>query len=426
MLELNSLVRDIIETGLPGTYRVTAELSEVRLSPRGHCFIELVQKSERDFSPVAKVRGVIMSNIYPLLKMDFEETTGQAFRAGLQVLLEVRLSFSEIYGYSLVVTDIDPSYTLGDMAKLRKQILDRLEKEGVAEMQKDFVLPLLLQRIAIISSPTAAGYDDFCHQLDNNTQRYRFFHQLFPAIMQGKEASMTIISALEKIALQQDDWDVVVIIRGGGAVSDLSCFDTYDLANNCAQFPLPVLTGIGHQRDLTVIDLVSYASLKTPTAVGDFLISHTDTTASELQRIQETLRTKAQNGIDVQHHLLQNYSLKLTWLLKNFRKEKEERIDWLFQQMCRSILQIIKTSQSDMLNEEKYLKMLSYKCLSEQKHRLQLLEERTKALDPQQILNLGYSITLKDNSILRDAADVKAGDSIITRLKKGEITSIVK
>ena len=293
LLELNALVREAIESELTGTYRVTAELSEVRTSAKGHCFIELIQKSERSNAAVAKARGVIMAGTFQLLKLDFEETTGQAFCAGLQVLMEVRPTFSELYGYSLVVTDIDPTYTMGDMARKRQEIIERLRSEGVLELNKTIPLPMLIQNIAVVSSPTAAGYGDFCHQLDGNAMNYRFRHKLFAATMQGELTEPTIIQALEAIANDDEAWDAVVIIRGGGAVSDLNGFETYNLANHCAQFPVPIITGIGHERYTTVLDEVACVSLKTPTAVADFLIARMDMNAQKIQALFSRMKDAA-------------------------------------------------------------------------------------------------------------------------------------
>lgn len=426
LFELNSLVRELVEINMSETYRVKAEISEVRLSPKGHCFVELIQKTDLTVTPIAKARAVILADIFPLLKMDFEETTGQPFHAGLELLLEVKPTFSEIYGYSLIITDIDSTYTLGDMAYRRKRILERLEREGVAELQKELSLPPLLQRIAVISSPTAAGYGDFCNQLDTNTNGFHFVYKLFPATMQGNDTEKTIISALDKIANEMEHWDVVVIIRGGGAVSDLSGFETYELANACAQFPIPILTGIGHQRDLTILDLVAHTYLKTPTAVGDFLISQMTNTAAILETLKSRIRLATAERIQAEKKLVQGISLRLEWVFKNFRTTKEDKLNLIFKRICQIVFDKSNISGFKLQNQQEHLINLLHTRLSEQKHLLQLLEEKIKNSDPQRILESGYSLTFKNGKAVINAFDVKKGDILETRLAHGKITSIVK
>ncbi|MBQ8098682.1 MAG: exodeoxyribonuclease VII large subunit [Bacteroidaceae bacterium] len=381
LFELNALVRSCLEQQVGGTYRVRAELSEVRLSAKGHCFVELIQKDERQHVPVAKARGVIMSDVYLLLAMDFEHITGQSLHAGLEILMQVRPTFSEVYGYSLIIDDIDPTFTLGDMARRRQEILRRLEEEGVAEMQHELQLPMVVQRIAVISSPTAAGWGDFQHQLQHNAAGYRFQVELFPAMMQGNEVEQSIISALEHIAQRQDEFDAVVIIRGGGAVSDLSGFETYELATHVVQFPLPVITGIGHQRDQTVLDLVSHLSLKTPTAVSDFLITRMDGLSQQLAQMQHALY-----------------------------------------RLCNARLQ---SERLRMAHLREAIGQSAQRCLMNEKHRLELLSQRIAMNDPQRILNMGYSLTLLNGRAVRRASDLKPGMRLNTHLAEGEIQSIV-
>ena len=284
LFELNALVRKSVKLCLPDEYWVQAELSDVRTNYSGHCYLEFVQKDPRGNALVAKARGMIWSNIYGMLKPYFERETGQTFTSGIKVLVKVTVDFHELYGYSLTVVDIDPAYTLGDMARRRKEIIRCLEEEGVLTLNKELEMPLLPQRVAVISSATAAGYGDFCNQLLNNSDGLVFYPHLFAAVMQGDKVEASVIAALNAIYKEVDRWDVVVIIRGGGATSDLSGFDTYDLAANCAQFPLPIITGIGHERDDTVIDMVSHTRVKTPTAAAEFLINRMRETASDLER----------------------------------------------------------------------------------------------------------------------------------------------
>ena len=284
LYDLNTLVRRSLEQCLPDEYWVQAELSEVRVHPAtGHCYVEFVQKDPRSNNLVAKARGVIWSNVFHLLRPYFEESTGQMFTAGIKVLVQVTVSFHELYGYSLTVQDIDPTYTLGDMARRRREILAQLKADGVLTLNKELPMPVLPQRIAVISSASAAGYGDFCHQLEHNPRGYYFRVELFPSIMQGERTESSLLAALDRINQRLEYFDVVVIIRGGGATSDLSCFDTYLLAAACAQFPLPIITGIGHERDDTVLDTVAHTRVKTPTAAAECLIARMDEAAARLQ-----------------------------------------------------------------------------------------------------------------------------------------------
>ena len=236
LYDLNALVRRSLEQCLPDEYWVQAELSDVRTNSTGHCYLEFIQKDSRSNNLIAKARGTIWANVYRLLKPYFEESTGQAFVSGIKVLVQVTVSFHELYGYSLTVQDIDPTYTLGDMARRRREILKQLEEEGVLTLNKELEMPVLPQRIAVVSSPTAAGYGDFCHQLKNNSRGFFFHTELFPALMQGDRVEESVLSALDAILNRQEDFDAVVIIRGGGATSDLSGFDTSNVADMSNMF----------------------------------------------------------------------------------------------------------------------------------------------------------------------------------------------
>ena len=270
--ELCDCIQDVIEHELPERYWVCAEVGS--MSTRGHCYMELVEKGENGIL-AAKVRATCWSNVYTLLSAYFTQETGQALRAGMQVLIEVSIEFHAVYGLSLNIWNIDPTYTIGDLAKQRQATIRRLTEEGVMELQQALTIPSLPRRVAVVSSADAAGYEDFCNQLKHNRFGFTFHTHLYPAVMQGDTAPKSIIGALNEIASVEDDWDVVVIIRGGGASSDLGCFDDYDLANHCAQFPLPIIAGIGHTRDVSVVDMVTHTSVKTPTAAAEHLIFFT-------------------------------------------------------------------------------------------------------------------------------------------------------
>ena len=379
---LNSMVRAAIEEQLPLKYWVTGELSEVRATSVGHCYIELVERDEATGEISAKARGTIWSRVYSLLRPYFLEQTGREFSVGLKVLLQVSVNFHEVYGFSLDVCDIEPAYTIGDMARQRMLIVQRLTDEGVINLNKELLFPLLPKRVAVISSASAAGYGDFCNQLNGNLYGFNFRVQLFPAPMQGSKVEEGIISALNAIARDLDSWDVVVIIRGGGATSDLSCFDTYDLANNCAQFPLPVVTGIGHQRDDTLLDIVAHTRVKTPTAAAELLIHTMLVQAEKIENLRRAIPDTVSRRI----------------------ADERRRVEMRVQNLPLSVAML----------------------LQQQRHRLDIWEQQLQASSPDRILARGYTLTLSGGRIVRSAAELSAGDEVVTRFADGDVTSTVK
>lgn len=404
LLELNSLVRRSLEQCLPDEYWVQAELSDVRSNSTGHCYLEFIQKDLRSNNLIAKARGMIWNNIFRLLKPYFEEATGQAFASGIKVLVKVTVQFHELYGYSLTVLDIDPTYTLGDMARRRREILMQLEEEGVLTLNKELEMPVLPQRVAVISSATAAGYGDFCHQLRHNPRGFYFYTELFPALMQGNQVEDSILAALDCINARINEFDVVVIIRGGGATSDLSGFDTYLLAASCAQFPLPVITGIGHERDDTVLDSVAHIRVKTPTAAAELLIHRMAETADHLAELSARIQQGA-------------YSLL---------EQEWRRLDMIQTRIPTLVHQKLTDARIALLTTRKDLSQATLAFLSRHKHRLELLQQRIADASPDKLLSRGYSITLKDGKVVTDASLLKADDLLVTRLSKGEVQSLVK
>ena len=403
LYDLNALVRRSIEQCLPDEFWVQAELSDVRTNSTGHGYLEFIQKDPRSNNLIAKARGTIWANVYRLLKPYFEEATGQAFVSGIKVLVQVTVSFHELYGYSLTVQDIDPTYTLGDMAKRRREILKQLEEEGVLTLNKELDMPRLPQRVAIISSPTAAGYGDFCHQLQNNSRRFYFYTELFPALMQGDRVEDSVLAALDKVNVRLPEFDVVVIIRGGGATSDLSGFDTYLLAAACAQFPLPIITGIGHERDDTVLDSVAHTRVKTPTAAAEYLIDCMNAAADGLELLAGRLQESVRNLLSQEHRKLVNYKNRIPSVA--YRQ--------------------ISGAKLTLLTTKKDISQAVFSSLSRHRHRLELLHQRIADAAPEKQLARGYSITLKDGKIVKDASWLNEGDEITTRLYQGELTSIV-
>ena len=404
LYELNALVKRALNESLPEAYWIQAELSDVRSNPTGHCYLEFVQKDSRGNNLIAKARGTIWTNVFRMLKPYFEESTGQAFVSGIKVMVQVTVEFHELYGYSLTVTDIDPTYTLGDMARKRREILKQLEEEGVLTLNKELEMPMLAQRIAVISSASAAGYGDFCRQLEENPYGFIFYPHLFPALMQGNQVEESVIAALNAVNDYRDNFDVVVIIRGGGATSDLSGFDTYLLAANCAQFPLPIITGIGHERDDTVLDSIAHTRVKTPTAAAQFLITHMHEAAQSLEELSQTLISLVSARMEKEHSRLANLTNRLPLVIKN----RTTREGYLLEQLIQRIhVGIVRN-------------------LTDKKHRLMLLEQRVNDASPERLLKRGYSMTFKDGKTVTDSAQLKPGDIITTRLAKGEVRSEVK
>lgn len=410
LLELNSLVREAIENALPMEYWVEAELSECRES-RGHCYMELIQKDELSATPIAKAQAKCWANKWLTIRPHFERTTGQPLHIGMKVLLKVYPQFHEAYGFSWIVTDIDPTYTLGDMARKRQEIIQKLKAEGVFDLQKELQLPVFCQHIAVISSQTAAGYGDFCNQLADNPYSFKFETQLFPAIMQGESIGQSIIAALERIyQMQTEDlelrtslFDCVVIIRGGGATSDMSGFDTLALAENVANFPIPIITGIGHDRDESVLDMVSHTRVKTPTAAATLLIDHLKAVQETIEGAQSMITHYVQQKLSIANSHLSIISESIPRLFSVVKTRQEAKIDALYTRMP----------------------MLIERRLTTESHRLQLIDEKLKALDPALLLARGYSITLHNGKSVRDPQQLQPGDEIETRVEKGIIKSII-
>ena len=422
LYELNGLVKEVIECEMPNEYWVEAELSECRES-RGHCYMELIQKDEQNATPIAKASAKCWASKWMIIRPYFERTTGQQLHAGMKVLLKVFPQFHEAYGFSWIVTDIDPTYTLGDMARKRQEIIRQLKEEGVFDLQKELQLPLFCQHIAVISSETAAGYGDFCNQLADNPYGFQFRTQLFPAIMQGEGVEQSIIEALERI--YDCDFDCVVIIRGGGATSDMSGFDTLALAENVANFPLPIITGIGHDRDESILDMVSHTRVKTPTAAAALLIDHLKLVLDAINNAQDAIARLTQQKLSTLNAQLSTLQEMLPRLFSTVKARQEARIDNLYMRMLSSIRETVISSLGKINTLETRLPIFTDRKIITERHRLQLMEEKAKSLDPTLLLQRGYSITLHNGRAVKDASTLAPGDEMETRLAKGRIISKV-
>ncbi|GHV30621.1 exodeoxyribonuclease 7 large subunit [Bacteroidia bacterium] len=400
--QLNNHLSLEVKTAFPETYWVTAETSDVRVNNR-HCYLEFIEKNPNTNAIVAKAKGYIWSNIFEMLQPHFEQLAGRRFDSGLKVLVKVSVDIHPVYGYGLTVYDIDPAYTLGDLQSERQKILRRLEEEGVLTLNKDLEIPPLPQRIAVISSSTAAGYEDFMNHLTNNRFGYVFYPKLFPALMQGEQTETSIISALDKIFEYRDLFDVVVIIRGGGSTSDLASFDSYLLATNCAQFPLPVITGIGHERDDTVLDFVANHRAKTPTAVADFLIGCVEETAAGLFDCRSKIIESAQSFLKITGMNLRTLTSRLPLLANTLIENKKSKLEIYRLQMQNLVRRILAAQHSQLKEKESFFRLSS----------------------PKYILDKGYSITLKNGKAVKSVKELQEGDAIETILAEGKIAGTV-
>ncbi len=404
LYELTHLVRSALESTFDEEYWVQGELSDATAGYGGHFYGELVQKDELGQGIVARARVNCWARTYNILRMRFYRDTGQTLHAGMQVKLLVRVTFHEQYGFALNIQDIDSTFTLGDMARRRREILAQLEADGILHDNQQLPLPRLLNRIAVVSSERAAGYGDFKDQLEKNEYGLRFSTQLFSAVMQGQHVEESVIAALEQIAADRDRWDVVVIIRGGGATGDLSDFDSYPLAACIAQFPLPVITGIGHERDETVLDHVAHTRVKTPTAAAAFLIDHQAQEAALLDQLQQRLLREVTEHITRSRQCLEQTQAVLPLLFGRFREREERHLQECTLRLRTSLTQLLQAAR----------------------HRHELLAQRLLSADPHAMLRRGYSITWCDGRILHSTSSVSKGSELRTMLEDGELISVVK
>lgn len=402
LLELNHMVRETIERQMDGKYWVEAELSD--LHDRNHCYMELVENDPFGPTPLAKARAVCWANRWTALRSKFERQTQQQLRPGIKVRIMVTPTFHEAYGFAYQVSDIDPDYTLGDIVRKRMEIIRQLKESGIFDLQRELVLPRFAQRIAVISSAQAAGYGDFCHQIDDNSYGLSFSHELFAAIMQGEQVEQSVIAALDRINARIDEFDVVVIIRGGGATTDMSGFDTLALAENVANFPLPIITGIGHDRDECILDMVSYMRVKTPTAAAAFLIDHLSEVYTALVSARERISRIAERHLAYEKMRLKQLADRIPTLFALTRERQTKRIDALAHRLDSAATQ----------------------RLERERHRLQLVAQRAQAQDPIHILRRGYSITLHNGHALRSGDELADGDIIETRLEQGTLKSEIR
>ncbi len=399
--ELTNRIQETLKINFDTAVWIRAEISELRENYNGHCYLELIEKENNTDVLLAKTKATIWSSTYKMLKPYFESSTGQNLRSGLSVLVAVSVEFHGVYGFSLNIRDIDPTFTIGEMAARRLKIIRQLEEDGIADMNKQLPFPRLPQRLAVISSATAAGYGDFCDQLRNDSSRFVFYTKLFQATMQGDQAESSIIAALEKIYDHADLFDVVVIIRGGGATTDLACFDSYNLALNCAQFPLPVIAGIGHQRDVSILDMVAHTSVKTPTAAAELLIAQLQITEKHHLDIASGIYQVLKGNIDQQQQFFVQTQMHIKHTLRT----------WV-------------TKRTHLLNRQK-IRLTSARRLQImfQKNKLDLLAKNIETHSPAFLLKHGYTITTINGKRIHSVAQLKTGEKIRTFVHDGSFES---
>ncbi len=463
--ELNKQIGEVLESAFPKGVWVVGEISELKENRNGHCYLELIEKQGNEI--IARSRATIWSYTYRMLKPYFETTTHQFFTSGIKILVQVSVEFHSAYGLSLNIKDIDPVYTVGDMAMQRREIVERLKAEGVFEMNKELQLPLVPQKIAVISSATAAGYQDFINQLENNKQGFRFYTKLFQATMQGMETVPSIMSALERIFQYEDFFDAVVIIRGGGATADLSSFDNYDLAYFITQFPLPVITGIGHEKDDTIVDLVAHTRLKTPTAVAEFFIAGVERYFDRLLELESEIVRLTRETLGEKQATLERVAIDLNQLVSRFIGDrqveltrsgnqlhrmvgqftfkKEHHLGKMKHQLQSSVLlwfsyhenQIgkkrtaIKHAVDDSLLKKDSALILvkdqlgakTEKRLIKERERIHYNENTVRLIDPVNVLKRGYSITFSNGKLIKAARQLNVNDELETRFATGKVKS---
>ncbi|HYQ47738.1 MAG TPA: exodeoxyribonuclease VII large subunit [Thermodesulfovibrionales bacterium] len=399
--QLNGRIKAAITDTLPDMYWVTAEIAEIKLNQRGHCYLELVEKE--DDSTIAQIKATIWAYEYRSISSKFQKETNEPLSRGMKILLLAAVTFHEVYGLSLNIRNIDPTYTIGEMARKKKEVIERLRKEGIIDKNKSLELPLVPQHIAVISSPTAAGYGDFINHLYANPYGYRFVHVLFPALMQGNEAERSVIRALDQIRKKRLDFDLAVIIRGGGSTIDLSCFDSYALSSAVAAFPLPIISGIGHEKDDTVVDIVSHTRMKTPTAVAEFIISGVRSFEETVLGLETRIVNRVEEMLKDEKHILNSLARQLSLVPYRLKSVHLNRLLLLQKDIRGHLRQIFHANKS----------------------RLEAVRQAVRHLDPEQVLRRGYSITRYKGKVVKDASTLKSGVMIETTLHKGTVASIV-
>ncbi len=445
LLELNKLVQSRLYDAFPETYWIVAEIAQHKENFNGHCYLELTETTGKSNKIVAQAKAMIWANTWRMLKPYFETTTKQKFREGLKVLIRVKIDFHEIYGLSLGIFDIDPSYTVGDLAIKKAEIVQKLKEDGIFDMNRELEIPLVPQRIAIVSSETAAGYTDFVTHLANNNGNYKFCTKLFQSYMQGDRTEQSVIDALDHINNEIHNFDIVVIIRGGGSQTDLSAFDSYWLAANIAQFPIPIFTGIGHEENESIADMVAHTALKTPTAVANYIIDNvkdfegsildlehrtvdcvTDIIDQEnnlLNTLSNSFPVLIRNQVQNHKYLLSKQTSSLALNIKGIMMQSSNKLSVITEHVKKSCFQTIKEKDHWLSEQYKSLNKTTHNYLEKQKNRLNILHKTNELSNPLLILKKGFSISLYNGKIIKNPELLQENDLIETILYSGKIKS---
>jgi len=445
--ELQLIIRDALYMALPDMYWIIAEISEIKENYAGHCYLELIEKHPDEKNARARVKAIIWSKRYIFLKSFFENITGEELKEGMKILVRIKIEYHELYGLSLIISDIDPSFTIGEMALKRQMVIKKLEDEGVFTMNKGLPFPVIPQRIAVISSKSAAGYSDFTNQLTTNNNGYVFYTALFETTMQGKETEQSVINSLDRIAGHMEMFDVVAVIRGGGSQSDLSWFDSYNIAYHITQFPLPVITGIGHEKDLSVTDMVAFRSLKTPTAVADHLIDCITETETRMEEMVNEIIDASRMIVEANRSLLDTFRMKLIpvarLMVSNQKEELSNRIIEMInfgRELIAEAGLIPATQKSKLISASGYFSTGKSIFVENKKNELisktighinkmhdrnDGLANRLKIMDPEGVLRRGYTITSMNGKIIKSAKHIDIDSLIDTKFSDGKIKSKV-
>lgn len=417
--ELQLAVRERLSEAFPLPVWVAAEISELKVNYSGHCYLELVEKGGANGVPSAKASAVIWRSHYGAIASYFASKTGQSLAVGLKVLVRVTISYHELYGLSFQIQDIDPTYTLGDLEQQRQQTIARLREEGVWDMNREVGVPRVPQRVAIVSSASAAGYQDFCKEISRSP--YRVELTLFDAFMQGNGAEDSIIDALERVAARADEFDLVALIRGGGSQSDLACFNSYRLCSHVAQFPLAVVTGIGHDKDESVADMVAALRLKTPTAVATWLVEQLADFDGLLDALAQGVERCATEFLGAERQRLERNAALVATQSIGATRRLELTLERYRSELRRMGLAVVAEERNRVARSEENLRRASDYFVASARERLAALEQAVSARDPQRIMALGFAVVSLGGHAVSDASQVEVGAEVSVRLAKGEL-----
>ncbi len=417
--ELQLAVRERLSEAFPLPVWVAAEISEMKVNYSGHCYLELVEKGGANGVPAAKASAVIWRSHYGPIATYFASQTGEKLAVGMKVLVRVTISYHELYGLSFQIQDIDPTYTVGDWEQQRQQTIARLQEEGVWDMNRELGVPHVPQRVAVVSSANAAGYQDFCKEIARSP--YRVELTLFDAFMQGNGAEDSIIEALGRVADRADEFDVVALIRGGGSQSDLACFNSYRLCAHVAQFPLPIVTGIGHDKDESVADMVAAQRLKTPTAVAAWINEQLTEFDGELEALGEAVERCARELLTSERQRLERNAAMIATQSIGATRRLELTLERYRSELRRLSLALVADERNRVVSREENLHRATDYFVRSERERLSAVSQAVAAHDPQRIMALGFAVVSLDGRALSDARQVEIGEQVSIRLAKGKL-----